>query len=485
MRLSKLVKSLQDVEIVYDGDYEREITSLSCDSKTAEQSSLFFCLTGKGADGHAYASEAIKRGAVAIVVERRLPLNVVQLIVKDTREVMSLLSCAFYGYPARDMKLIGITGTNGKTTTAYMLGQILQKAGKRVGVIGTLGAFYGDKHLPSDMTTPDPICLQRTLAQMREDAIEYVCMEVSAHALYYKKVAGISFSACIFTNLTQDHLDFFADMVEYGDAKKTLFSLKNCTVAILNSDDKFSKQILEVRGEEKNIFYGLKTENQVRAERISCGLFENTFYLNIGADVRKITLTMAGEHNVYNALAASACAYALGVSIHKIALALCEIKGVNGRLEWVGQKNGAEIFVDFAHTPDGLKKTLLSLRSHCKGRLVCVFGCGGNRDKSKRAIMGETVANYADFSVLTADNPRYEDPLDILAEIAKGYRRVSRAYVVVPSREDAILYAMDSLKAGDILLVAGKGGEEYQEIMGIKHPFKDNDIIKKRIKENP
>lgn len=485
MRLSRLIVALKKVEIVCDGDWEREILSLSCDSKTVEKSSLFFCLTGKGGDGHAYASEAVARGAVVIVTERKLDINAVQLIVENTRESMSLLSCAFYDYPSKDMKIIGITGTNGKTTTSYMLTEILKKAGKRVGVIGTLGIVYENNRLPNDMTTPDPIYLQRTLAQMRDFGIEYVCMEVSAHALYYQKIAGIVFTACIFTNLTQDHLDFFADMHEYAQAKAKLFNPSICPIAILNGDDEYTKEITKIRMNAKTILYGINNNNNVFAERINETLHQTRFYLNMEEEVRKITLQMIGKHNVYNALSATACAYVLGIAPRTIAYALCEMKGVNGRLERIENYNGAEIFVDFAHTPDGLEKTLLTLRPHCKGRLICVFGCGGNRDKSKRSIMGKTVASNADFAVLTSDNPRFEDPLDILSQIENGYREVSRKYVIVPRREDAIAYAMDIAKNGDIVLIAGKGGEEYQEIMGIKYPFKDNDIIKKQIQKKP
>ena len=483
MRLSKLASRLKEVKIICGEDWEREIVSLSCYSQETEKSSLFFCLTGKGRDGHAYAKEAIKRGAAALVVERELPVKVPQLLVKNAREAMSLIACAFYGEPSRDLKVIGITGTNGKTTTAHMITEIFRKAGKRVGIIGTLGISYANVRLPNDFTTPDPIVLQRTLAQMRESGIEYVTMEVSAHALYYYKVAGMYFTACIFTNLTQDHLDFFENMSDYGNAKKQLFVGNICPLAIVNGDDSFSKWLLTERKDAKTLVYGLKEKCDVFAEIKSESLTGTEFVLQTFGERRRVKLSITGRHNVYNALASCACAQALGVHSRTIAMALCEMNGVNGRLEKAGEVNGAHIFVDFAHTPDGLEKSLSALKKHCKGRLYCLFGCGGNRDKSKRAVMGETVAKNADFAILTSDNPRFEDPLDILSEIEKGYKSVSRDYVVVPSREEAIAYGVDKLKRGDILLVAGKGGEEYQEIMGIKYPFKDNDIIKSCIIE--
>lgn len=483
MRLSKLASRLKEVKIICGEDWEREIVSLSCYSQETEKSSLFFCLTGKGGDGHAYAKEAIKRGAAALVVERELPVKVPQLLVKNAREAMSLMACAFYGEPSRDLKVIGITGTNGKTTTAHMIAEILTKAGKRVGTIGTLGISYENVRLPNTLTTPDPIFLQRTLAQMRESGIEYVAMEVSAHALYYYKVAGVYFTACVFTNLTQDHLDFFENMTDYGNAKKQLFAENVCPIAIVNGDDSFSNGLLAERKKAKTLVYGLKAKYDVFAEIKSESLTGTEFVLQALGERRRVTLSMTGLHNVYNALAACACTQALGVHSRTVAAALCEMNGVNGRLEKAGEVRGGNIFVDFAHTPDGLEKSLSALKAHCKGRLYCLFGCGGNRDKSKRAVMGETVAKNADFAILTSDNPRFEDPLDILSEIEKGYKRVSREYVVVPNRQEAIAYAVDKLKHGDILLVAGKGGEEYQEIMGIKYPFKDNDIIKSCVME--
>ena len=483
MRLSKLASRLKEVKIICREDWEREIVSLSCYSQETEKSSLFFCLTGKGKDGHAYAKEAIKRGAVALVVERELPVKVPQLLVKNAREAMSFIACAFYGDPSRDLKVIGVTGTNGKTTTVHMISEILKKAGKHVGMIGTLGISYGNVRLPNDLTTPDPIFLQRTFAQMRESGIEYVAMEVSAHALYYYKVAGVYFTACIFTNLTQDHLDFFENMSDYANAKKRLFTRDICPLAIVNGDDDFSKELLVARNSAKTLVYGMKEKYDAFAEIKSESLTGTEFVLQFLDERRRVSLSMTGRHNVYNALAACTCAQAIGIPLRTVAWALCEINGVNGRLEKAGEVRGAHIFVDFAHTPDGLEKSLSALKKHCKGRLYCLFGCGGNRDKSKRAVMGETVATNADFAILTSDNPRFEDPLDILSEIENGYKRISRKYVVVPNREEAIAYAVEKLKRGDILLVAGKGGEEYQEIMGIKYPFKDNDIIKSCIRE--
>lgn len=485
MRLGVLLEGIEN-ELIGGADCENtEIAKLAFDSNGVFADSLFFCLRGGSADGHAFANEAVKKGAVALVVERVLDIDIPQVLVKDTRKALAILSGNFYGNASRRLKVIGITGTNGKTTTAYMLASILRSAGKSVGVIGTLGIRYNDKYIASELTTPDPVFLQEILAKMRLDGVEFVVMEVSAHALYYQKVEGVQFTACIFTNFTQDHLDFFENMQAYKQAKSELFRLNRCPLAVINGDDNTGREFGKMREEKqgKTLYYGLRTPSDAFAiitdERLS-GI-ECVF--NINDAIARASLSFTGRHNVYNALGAMTCAVALGVDIDEGVKGFTALKSVDGRLEKIGKINGADIFVDFAHTPDGLEKSVSALKAHATGRLICVFGCGGNRDKTKRAVMGETVAKKCDFSVLTSDNPRYEDPLDIIAEIEKGYRRFSTRYVVVPDRAKAIAYAVDYLTQGDILLVAGKGGERYQEIMGIKYPYSDNDIIEKIIKE--
>ena len=483
MRLSKLVKALGEGQILFDGEWEREIFSLFTDSRCEVENGLFFCLNGENADGHSYAAEGVKNGAVAIVTEKVLSVNVPQLVVFDTRKALALLSSVFYGEPSEKLKVIGVTGTNGKTTTTHMLAAILKNADKKVGIIGTLGVEYAGKHIPSDLTTPDPIELQRTLADMFLRGTEYVVMEVSAHALYYQKIAGVRFTACIFTNFTQDHLDFFEDMNAYKEAKSKLFQEEVCPIAILNGDDLVGREFGKCRAKTdgKTLYYGLNSPADSFAVITDETLYGTECMLNINDELCRISLSMLGKHNVYNALAAATCATELGISSSCITKGFAALSGVSGRLERIGLYHGAEVFVDFAHTPDGLGKSLDALRPYCKGRLLCLFGCGGNRDKSKRPIMGEIVAKKSDFAVLTSDNPRYEDPLDIISGIEKGYRRFSVRYVVVPDRKRAIEYGLECLKKGDILLVAGKGGERYQEIMGIKYPFNDHDIINKTL----
>ncbi len=488
MRLSKLIENIELEELQKRNDWDREITSLAFDSRQIGEECLFFCLSGDKYDGHDFALSAIKNGAVALVVERILPVPVPQVLVKNTRKALAEISASFYGNPSEHLKIIGVTGTNGKTTTAYMLAAILTASGKKTGVIGTLGVKYAGKEYPCDLTTPDPIFLHKTLADMFLSGVRYVVMEVSAHALYYYKTEGISFFAGIFTNLTQDHLDFFSDMQSYEKAKKRLFFEGDCSLAIINGDDetgrKWGEEMQKTGNDkQKTLFYGITEPADAFAVITSENLLGTACVFNINDEICPIRLSMAGLHNVYNALAAATCAMAMGVDRTAIIKGLTTLNGVRGRLEWVASYEGAEIFVDFAHTPDGLEKSLLALRKHCKGKLYCLFGCGGNRDKSKRPKMGETVARNSDFAILTSDNPRYEDPLDILSSIEKGYRRVSGKYVIVPDRTLAIEYAIEHLHENDVLLVAGKGGESTQEIMGIKYDFDDNDIIAKIIKK--
>ena len=484
MRLSKLIEGIEG-EMYFSGEWDREIETLSIKSEEAAENRLFFCLKGKTSDGHLYAAEAVRQGAVAVVTEERLSLNVPQFLTKSTREALAKMSATFHGKQCERLKMIGITGTNGKTTTAHMLATILEEAGKKVGIIGTLGVTYAGKTYPSSLTTPDPIELHRYLADMYTAGLEYVVMEVSAHALYYQKVAGIQFSSCIFTNFTQDHLDFFEGMEEYQNAKGALFQSDVCPIAILNGDEDTGRLFGKRRenGSGKTIYYGLHTPSDAFAIVTEEGLEGSACILNIDDKLCRIQLSMTGLHNVYNALAAATCAMQLGVSIHDVARGLTKMKGVEGRLQRICAYRGAEIFVDFAHTPDGLKKSLEALRPHTKGRLLCLFGCGGNRDKAKRPLMGEMVAKKADFAIISSDNPRYEDPLDIISDIEKGYRRFSVRYIIVPDRARGIEYGLDFLREGDVFLIAGKGGEKYQEIMGIKYPFVDQDIVKKQLEK--
>ena len=455
---------------------DTQISGISADSKHIMQGDLFVCFKGEENDGHDFAAEAVACGAVALAVERKLDINVPQMIVPDGRRAMGELAAAFYGHPERKLKIVGITGTNGKTTTAHMLAAVFKAAGIPCGNIGTLGIFYANKEISPELTTPDPVFLYKVFADMVSSGISWVVMEVSAHALYYGKVDGIRFEYCIFTNLTEDHLDFFGTMERYGAAKRKLFEGERCKCAVLNFDDETGRSLASVAA--KSVSYALENPSDVFAVDVREDFDGCSYVINLFDEICPIRLQMPGLYNVYNSMAAAACAKLLGVSLPSIAAGLSGLRKVSGRLEHIARVKGADIFVDFAHTPDGLEKSLLSLRRHCAGRLICVFGCGGNRDAFKRPIMGEIAASNADFTVLTSDNPRYEDPFDIILQIEPGVRLHSDKYVIVVDRESAIEYAIDMLAPGDVLLIAGKGGETYQEIMGVRHIYSDVSAVK-------
>ncbi len=479
MKLSQLLEEMPDAYCA--GGADREITSLCTDSRVAGDGELFFCIRGTRVDSHEFAKDAERRGAAAVVCERDLGLSCPQVLVRDGREAMARMSAAFYGHPERTMKVIGVTGTNGKTTVSHMIRSILVAAGVKAGVIGTLGARYADRSVAPVLTTPDPVSLFSLLSDMKKAGTEAVVCEVSAHALTLNKECPLSYEAAVFTNLTHDHLDFFPDMDSYGRAKAKMFDPARCKYAVLNFDDKFGRRLSE--NGTPFCSFALDTPADAFALVESETLKETRMMLNLCDELCETTIRMTGRHNVSNALAAAMTARRFGAGTEEISKGLSALPGVDGRLEWAASFRGADVFVDFAHTPDGLEKSLSALRAHCAGRLVCLFGCGGNRDAGKRAPMGETVARLCDFAVITSDNPRYEDPCEIIAQVEQGFRRASNAYVCVQEREKATEYALNLLGEGDILLVAGKGGEYYQEIMGIKYSYNDKNVIKTAIEK--
>lgn len=474
MLLSQLLEYIQTEKIA--GKTDMDITGLCTDSSRAEKGNLFFCYKGVNHDSHEDAEEAVRNGAVAVVCERASDCPVTQIIVTDGRAQIARAARAFYGFADKKLQLIAVTGTNGKTTTTYMLASIFKAAGKKTATIGTLGISYGEKFISPELTTPDPVYLHSVFADMAAAGVEYAFMEVSAHALFFDKIYGLTFEAGIFTNCTQDHLDFFKNMRDYAECKKLLFKEGRCKRAVINSDDGLGQELLNTV--KNSVSYGLKNPADVFAVDISERIDGTTFVLNLFDELYEVNLCLPALHNVYNAMAAAACAKLFGIKINVIANGLHALKSVDGRLEKAAHYNGAEIFVDFAHTPDGLEKSLQSLKKLCRGKLYCLFGCGGNRDRTKRPVMGSVAAKYADFLIITSDNPRYEDPYDIICDIEKGVKGTNVKYVTVTEREVATEYAISLLSEGDILLVAGKGGEHYQEIMGIKHNYNDNRVIK-------
>lgn len=477
MKFGRLLEDLHCEEVT--GKTDVEIKGLATDPEAVGKGDLFIAYKGVNFDLNRHIKKAVENGAAAVVCEKPEQIDVPCATVKDGRAAVALLARAFYGYADKKLKLVAVTGTNGKTSTAYMLKSIFDKNGNKTGIIGTLGTAYGDIFISPELTTPDPLCLHGVFADMAASGVEYVFMEVSAHALYYDKIRGLHFEAGIFTNCTQDHLDFFGDMHSYEEAKLKLFENGRCSAIIVNSDDATGVKIM--RKNPGCLSYGLENPADSFAVNITEKLDGSTFVMNLSDELYEVKLNMPAKHNIYNALAAATCAKALGVDINIIAEGLSALKSVSGRLERVAKYNGGQVFVDFAHTPDGLEKSLLSLKNLCKGNLYCLFGCGGNRDRSKRPIMGEIASKIADFVIITSDNPRYEDPYSIIAQIESGVKKNGGKYVAVTDREIAIEYALNLLEEGDILLVAGKGGENYQEIMGIKHSYNDNTVIKKLI----
>ena len=477
MKLNKLIKNL-DVEKII-GNTDVEIESICVDSKEVGQNSLFFCIKGENSDGHEFIKQAENYGAIAVVCERQIDTSLTQIIVKNSRIAMSVIASEFYGRADKELKIVGITGTNGKTTTSFMLYEIFKKAGIKCAVIGTLGSFYDGGSIEPSLTTPDPIELHRQFRIMREKNVKVVIMEVSAHALYYDKLHGISFETVVFTNLTQDHLDFFHGMEEYKKAKLKLFNELSSTYVVSNVDDEAGREIIKLN--KKAISYGVNNPSDVFAISIEQSNKGMKFVINLFDLVYDVDIEFLGEFNVYNALAAATTSALMGVKPDKIIRALNNMQSVSGRLEKVyGQE--FSVYVDYAHTPDGLEKSLKALKQKCEGKLVCVFGCGGNRDKDKRSKMGRISGEVADFTVITSDNPRFEEPMEIMNEIERGMLTVSKNYVLVQERYQAIEYALNLMREKDILLVAGKGCENYQEILGIKRLYNDKDTIEELLR---
>ncbi len=472
MKLKNLVRNLNKVKVI--GSLDKEIKELSSDSNSVQAGTLFICLKGNAYDGHNFVKQVETYGAVAIITEREVVTSLTQIIVTDTRVAMSILASNFYNNPDKKIKIIGVTGTNGKTTTTHLIKKVLDESDINCGVIGTLGVYYNDVFIEPTLTTPDPILLYKILSDMVISGVEVVAMEVSAHALYYDKVVGLKFEVGVLTNFTQDHLDFFENMREYKTAKCKLFERCDCKFLIVNSDDELGVEILNKN--DKVISYGIENPADVFAVNILEKKDCTKFILNLFDVILNIDLKLSGNFNVYNAMATATASALVGAHTFDIERGLNNTTTVSGRFEKVYDKEFS-VFIDYAHTPDGLLKTLKTAKKFCKNKLICVFGCGGNRDKGKREIMGEISGNIADFTVITTDNPRYEEPMDIICEIERGVLKVTKNYVLVQDRFEAIKYALDYAKKGDVIVVAGKGSEQYQEILGIKHNFNDKDII--------
>lgn len=485
---------LEAIEVcAADGDPAVPVKGIAYDSRQVEPGFLFVAIKGLKADGHEYINEAIKKGAAAVVMQqkRALPPGTTWALTPDTRYALALLSARFYGYPSSKMKIIGITGTNGKTTTASLVAAILDAAGQKTGLIGTIHNRIGERILPVKHTTPESLDLQRLLAEMADEGVKACVMEVSSHALALHRVAGCEFDVAVFTNFTQDHLDFHANMEEYLEAKLRLFKnlalpgeKKEEKYAVVNIDDTRAAQITGATGVPVYT-YGIKESADVRAENIQLKTGGVRFTARGRWGQRPLNLKITGMFNVYNALAAFTTAAALGIPLETIAGALASAGGVAGRFELIDLGQDFAVIVDYAHTPDGLENILKAAGDITTGRLVTVFGCGGDRDRTKRPLMGEIAARYSDYVVITSDNPRTEDPLRIIGEIEKGVRLSAdeRDFTVEPDRRKAIRAALGTARPGDVVVIAGKGHEDYQIIGTEKFPFDDRLEAAKALEE--
>lgn len=491
MQLSELAKLLLTAKL--SGDDHISVTGVEIDSRKVKPGDLFICLPGHTVDGHDYAPQALERGAAALVTERKLDLDVPQLIVKNSRLAMAVIADSYYGQPSRQMKLIGVTGTNGKTTTTYLIERMMNDNGIPAGVIGTIEARYPGKTLPMSGTTPEALGLQRYLAEMRDAGTQACAMEVSSHALEQGRVKGCRFRTAVFTNLTQDHLDYHVTMERYAAAKELLFSRlgneyaadpEQRSYAVLNADDAVSAQFAQATAAEV-VTYGIEKDADVRADNIRITPQGTSFSLRTFRGDAELTLQMVGKFNVYNALAAVCAALIEGIPLDKIKASLEALPGVPGRVEPVNEGQPFAVIVDYAHTPDGLENVLKAVKELSPERLFCVFGCGGDRDRTKRPIMGRIAAQYADYVFVTSDNPRTEDPALILQDIKAGMdeaRVPEDRYELIVDRRAAIEKAIEKASSGDVVLIAGKGHETYQIIGTVTHAFDDRLVAKEAIR---
>ena len=478
MLLKDLIKGINYKKILGDQNIEiNEVKTFSCEIVS---SGLFICLKGNNFDGHDYYQEAIKNGAKAIITQKVLDTDVCQIVVEDARIAYSICVANFYSNPQKKIKFIGVTGTNGKTSTTHLIASILNNYGVKCGIIGTLGVYYCDIYKETNLTTPDPIEFFSTLSEMLGYGVEYVAMEISAHANFYKKLYGVEYEVLAFTNLSQDHLDFFENMENYERAKLKVFNENKHKYIVTNVDDEVGKKIAV--NYKNTITYGIKNPSDVFAINVKQSKSCTNFIVNLFDKVYSVHSNLIGLFNVYNSLCAVTCCALIGVPLEKVIVGLTSFKGVSGRLENVYDKKFS-VFIDYAHTPDGLEKVLKALKPYAKGKIICVFGCGGNRDKTKRKIMGETSGKNSDFVILTTDNPRFEEPMQIIYDIEDGVKNSGVKYVLVEDRKDAIRYALSMAREKDVVLVAGKGSEKYQEVLGVKKPYSDKETINEIIKE--
>jgi UDP-N-acetylmuramoyl-L-alanyl-D-glutamate--2,6-diaminopimelate ligase len=481
VRLDRLLAELSGASVV--GPADVTVRGLAAHHEAVQPGSLFVAVRGFRHDGHAFLGEVVRRGAAAVVVEgdAAVPPGPTVVRVGDSRLALALLSAAFHGHPSRRLTVIGVTGTNGKGTTAFLIEALLSAAGCRCGVIGTMGAKVGERTLPLERTTPEAPQLQQLLRAMADDGVEVVVMEVASHALVLHRVAGTRFGGAVFTNLTQDHLDFHPTFDDYRAAKRRLFELLEPDgFAVVNADDP-AAEAMAAASRAPVVRYGIARDADIRAADIRLRWDGMEYTVRTPAGALRIAARLPGRFNVYNSLAAIAVALRVGVDPAAIPPVLARFPGVPGRFEPVDEGQGFGVVVDYAHTPDGLENVLRTARDFVRGRTIVVFGAGGDRDRTKRPKMGAVAVALADLAIITSDNPRSEDPRAIIDEILAGI--ADRAKVEVePDRRAAIFRAIALARPGDFVIIAGKGHEPYQEIAGVRHPFDDRVVAREALR---
>ena len=473
----KLKELLQGLEILSaTADMELEIPAVSYDSRQTKEGDLFVAMTGFAVDGHAFIPKAAAAGAAVVLCEKLPETEIPYVQVADTRRALAVVGANFFGHPADSMTMVAVTGTNGKTTTTYLLKSILEQvAGAKVGLIGTNQNMIGDEIIPTERTTPESFELQMLFARMRDAGCTHVVMEVSSHALVLDRVFGVQYQVGIFTNLTQDHLDFHHTMEEYCDAKAILF--RRCESGVCNGDDGWVSRLLQ-DATCRTFTYARHAEADLRAEDVELEADHIAFTAVTKEERVPVRVNIPGDFMVYNTLDVLGAALMLGISLEQSARVLQTVSGVKGRVEVIPTPGkDYTILADYAHSPDGMENVLRSVKGFAKGRTVALFGCGGDRDKTKRPKMGAVAAQWADFVVVTTDNPRTEVPAEIIRDILPGLEGSDTPYVVVEDRVEAIHYCMDHARPDDVIVLCGKGHETYQEINHVKYHMDEREIV--------
>lgn len=480
MKLSELIKDIDIKEII--GNTDVNVNKIAFNSAEVKAGCVFVCIKGLKADGHDFVQDALDKGAVAIIAEHKIPdIAVNTVVVENTRLALAKISAVFYDYPYRKFKLIGITGTNGKTTSTYLIKSVLEYNGYKVGLIGTNQNMIGDEIIPSHHTTPDSLELMKLFSKMAEEEADYVVMEVSSHSIDQDRVSACEFYTVAITNVTQDHLDYHKTMENYVEAKAKLFMLSK--FGLVNNDDE-SEAVVKKNATCKILTYSVDASSDIVAENVVMDSKGVSFDLCYEGNKTKMNLSIPGKFSVYNALTSIGCLMTLGFSLDKIAEGLKKAQGVKGRIEVIPLNEDYTVIIDYAHTPDGLLNIIQTIRGFAKGRVVTLFGCGGDRDKTKRPIMGKIAGELSDYCIVTSDNPRTENPSEIIKDILKGIKETDCGYTVVENRFDAIEYALDHAQKDDIILLAGKGHETYQILNGRTIVFDEREIVIKLLQDS-